>query len=326
MDGLNISYGVKMEGAVQSYPAVQATCYQPRTASEKVDLCFSEESFELLSEQAKVALNPRIITVNFGDEDCAVMVPCPDLRFVILGKPKMLCLDKETGDVSPLVKGLRLAGTKKVTATKLIMAAVVGDTVLDAEDGTPQVFTLKLTSNKTSLVDGDREDKDSRSLNSLNNSLLKHYKLRGMWLGHLVSVQLGARPEKFVSKASGQSSLGIRFDFVGGARPLPDAAQQRMGLLAQSDEVQGLLKNPFSGGNAAPSETTEEFSVRPSYDDEISVAENLYNQLIAGIETAPDCQFLEQLEAWWNANSRTLGNWKAMGDRALFDAYRHRVA
>lgn len=320
MDGLNVSYGVKVEGMGQSYPAIQATTYQPRTMGEKIQLCLSEESFDLLSGQAREVINPTAISCNFGGDDVLMMAIGADVRFVMLGKPRVLCLDKETGDVAPLQKGMKLAGTSKVTATKLIMAAVHGDTVLEADDGTPQIFTLKLTSNKTSLVDGDRNNPEMRSLDAMNSKLIKHYRLRQMWLGHLVSVQLGVKPEKFTSKASGQSSVGIRFELVGGARPLPDAAQQQMGLLAQSEEIQGLLKNPFTNSG----QEQESPAIAPTAEpNDISLAEQLYDQLRKAVDTAQDTDFLDQLETWWQSHAQTTkkSHWGAMGDRALSDAF-----
>lgn len=319
MDGLNVSYGVKIEGLGQSYPAIQATTYQPRTMGESIQLCISEESFDLLSGQAREAINPTAISCNFGGDDVLMMAIGSELRFVMLGKPRVLCLDKETGEVTQLQKGMKLAGTKKVTATKLIMASVHGDTVLEADDGTPQIFTLKLTSNKTALVDGDRSNPEMRSLDAMNTKLLKHYGLRRTWLGHLVSVQLGVKPEKFTSKASGQSSVGIRFELMGGARPLPDPVQQRMGLLAQSEEVQELLKNPFASSNQEQHDSPAPPSAEPS---NIGLAEQLYNQLRQAIDTAQDTDFLDQLEIWWNSQTQAKkSHWGTMGDRALSDAF-----
>lgn len=245
-EGINAAYGVQLEDEGQSLPALQATVYQPKNMKDIPQMGMSSESLDMLNPASKLGELCSPVTCNFGDDDTVIWAVPEGTRYAVLGIPKIFILNKETGEIRPKVQGEKLAGTKNVTATRLTLAMVKpdGDLVLSM-DGTPQLFTLKLTSSKTTLVTGDKYDPEFKSIRDLNYALQSHFKKRGMSLTHLVSVELGAAPRKFVSKESGQSSLGIMFELRGNAKPLPEPQQAAMYGLLQDPMIQGYLSDPF---------------------------------------------------------------------------------
>jgi hypothetical protein len=244
--GINADYGIAIEENGPSLPAIQATTYQPRTMSEKVKLCLSPDSFDMLDPESGLASLCIPEVCNFGEDDESMWVLPEGCRFVVMGLPKLFVLDKGTGVISRLTRGEKLAGTKKVTITRLTLAMIKPDgEVLLGGDGRPQLFTLKLKSNKTSLVTGDRRDPDFKSLADLNKALQAHFEKRGVSLTHLVSVGLDVVPRKFTSGVSGESSTGIIFTIGAAAKPLPESQQLMMFQLLQDPEVLGLIQDPF---------------------------------------------------------------------------------
>lgn len=272
VDGLNTQYAVAVEGMGQVYPAIQATEYRPRSLKEKVSLCLSDESMELLSDKSVQVLSPKIVECQYSDEgDADQMWLLPDgLRFVVLGLPRLFCMNKETREVEPLVKGMRLAGTKNVTATKLILCGVYEDKLIRTDESEPQIFTLNLKSSKTALISGDRSNPEMKSIRALNDALLKHYKVKRSLLTHLVSVELRAVPRKFTSSSTNDTSMGIMFELVGNARPLTEDLQAEMFELSQSEEVKDLLADPF--GVKPKEQTQESIPVVDSEFDEDEIA------------------------------------------------------
>ena len=245
-DGVNAAYGVAMEESGPSLPALQATSYQPRTMGEKIGLCLSEESFDMLSPDSPMAALCEPVVVNYGGDDLTMFVLPAGCRWVVLGVPRLYLLDKETGEIKYPQRGERLAGTRKVTITRLTLAMVLpdGELLLDG-DGLPQLVTLKLKSNKTALVTGDKRDPDFKSLGDLNKALQAHFGRRGVSLTHLVSVALVATPKKFTSSLSGETSMGVMFTLQGGAKPLSEAQQLLMFQLLKDPEVLNLIQDPF---------------------------------------------------------------------------------
>lgn len=258
-DGINSQYAVQGEGGGQQYPAIQASVYQPRSLAESVSLCLSEDSVDLLTEQAKTLLNPQIITTDYGEGPTA-MYAIGNARFIILGMPRMFSMDKTTKEIFPLERGVKLSEINRVTATRLMVAIVVGDKVLETAEGSPQIFTLKLTSTKTQLLNGDRNDPDYRSIQKLNDSLQKHFKVRNSILTHLVSVGLTVTTKKFTTSDGKQSSFGVMFEMVGGARPLPESLQAQMFRFVQADEVRELLADPFGLSRKAEQQPERELA------------------------------------------------------------------
>lgn len=245
-DGINAAYGVAMEESGPSLPALQATSYQPRTMTEEVKLCLSEESFDMLSPESPMAGLCEAVVVNYGAEDLTMFALPAGCRWVVLGVPRLFVLNKETGEIGYPQRGERLAGTQKVTIARVSLAMVLpdGELLLDGE-GRPQLFTLKLKSNKTCLVTGDKRDADFKSLGDLNKALQAHFGRRNVSLTHLVSVALVATPKKFTSSVSGKTSMGVMFTLQGGAKPLSEAQQLMMFELLKDPEILGLIQDPF---------------------------------------------------------------------------------
>lgn len=244
--GVNADYGIAIDEGGPKLPALQATTYQPRTMSEKVSLCLSEESFDMLDPEQGQHLGCTPEVCNFGDDDVTMWALPKACRFVVLGLPRLFILDKESGLYSYPVRGEKLAGTKKVTATRLTLAMIRpdGELLLDA-DARPQLFTLKLTSTKTCLVTGDKYDPDFKSLQDLNKALQGHFKKRGVSLTHLVSVGLDVTPKKFTSRGSGETSVGIIFTIGSAAKPLPESQQLMTYELLQDPDVLAMVQDPF---------------------------------------------------------------------------------
>ena len=247
-EGINANYGVALEEAGRHLPALQVTTYQPRTMTEEVKLCLSEESFDLLAPDSPMAglglCDP--VAANYGGDDLMVFALPAGCRWVVLGVPRLFVLDKDSGEIGYPQRGSRLAGTRKITITRLTLAMVLpdGELLLDG-DGLPQLFTLKLKSNKTALVTGDKREPDFKSLADLNKALQAHFKKRGVSLTHLVSVALVATPKKFTSSLSGETSMGVMFQLQGGAKPLSEAQQLMMFELLKDPEILGLIQDPF---------------------------------------------------------------------------------
>jgi hypothetical protein len=245
-DGIRADYGISMDESGPKLPAIQATTYQPRTMGEKVALCLSEESFDMLDPESGLAQTCTTEVCNFGGDDVTMWKLPEGCRFIVLGVPRMCILDKDTGLYSFPVRGDKLAGTNRVTATRLTLAMLKPDgEMLLGLDGRPQLFTLKLTSNKTALVTGDKFDPEFKSLQSMNKALQAHFKKRGVSLTHLVGVGLAVTPKKFTSRASGETSIGILFTLATGAKPLPESQQLLMFELLQDPEVLGMIQDPF---------------------------------------------------------------------------------
>lgn len=245
-DGINPTFGIQMDEAGPKLPAIQATTYQPRTMGEKVALCLSEESFDMLAPDPAIAELCTPEVCNFGEDDVNMWKLPDGCRFIVLGVPRLYILDKETGLYSDPVRGEKLAGTKRVTATRLTLAMLKPDgEMLLGMDGRPQLFSLKLTSSKTCLVTGDKFDPEFKSLQGMNKALQAHFKKRNVSLTHLVSVGLAVTPKKFTSRSSGETSTGIMFTLTTGAKPLPESQQLLMFELLQDAEVLNLIQDPF---------------------------------------------------------------------------------
>ncbi|HEY9642438.1 MAG TPA: hypothetical protein V6C57_18270, partial [Coleofasciculaceae cyanobacterium] len=122
------------------------------------------------------------------------------------------------------------------------LAVIVDGKPLLTTDGEVQVFTLKLTSNKTKLI--GKEDQPG-TIMALNGALQKHYGAKKQWLTHLVSLAIAPTPYQFTSKESGETSTGIMFELVGGARPLPGDSQLQVFELVRGVDFQELAEDPF---------------------------------------------------------------------------------
>ena len=106
------------------------------------------------------------------------MYQIKDLRWVFLTIPKVFLLDKKTKQISYPERGIKLAGTSKVTIAKCFLACISGDNLVLDVDGLPQIFTLKLTSTKTQLIGNLDNQGETHTLNSINTSLQKYLSSR----------------------------------------------------------------------------------------------------------------------------------------------------
>lgn len=268
-------YAIDGESGGASYPWIQADNYRPSNAKSKIAIGITAESLALAgSEILSDAVNME--SASYDDEGTEVEFGYFDIgvRWVILAKPRTLGMHKATGEIVPLAKGMK--GRGEITVCRLLLGCIVGDELVMDDDGNPQIFTLKLKSSKTAFIGSDR-DKDfgvsrnnnHRTIAQLNDALLKRANGKpGQWLGHTVSVELGAVAEKF-SNADGESSLGIRFIFPEGsiARPLPKRVLDKVFKFITTDEFKTLARNPFARPQQQVEPTPTSLAVDEDFDE-----------------------------------------------------------
>lgn len=247
IEGLSADLAVAMGEGGARFPWLQVTTYKPTSTSTKVQIILSEESVEMLTDEAREILSPEIVLCDYGEGDVTMFTLPADIRWVVLSYPRMFGMDKKTKEISPLVKGEKLSEVGKVTASKLLLGAIVGDKLLTDTSGNPQIFTLKLTSSKTALI-GNANDKDEerKTIFKMNSALQNAMKKKGAWLTHLVSVEIKARSQKFTSRTTGESSFGVEFILDGSAKVLPVEAQKAIHRLITTEEFIELARNPFA--------------------------------------------------------------------------------
>lgn len=255
---INTAYLIESDADRLSYPALQADIYQPRSISEAISIGLAEDSFNVLPESSQSLLNAESKLVTFGDND-VLFFALGTVRIVLLGMPKLFKVNKDTGEYSHLVKGQKLAGTKTVTIARMfvLLLSDQGAFIL-GNDGNPQVFTLNLKSSKTELLGNAKSQAGDGSIASLNNGLRKHYKVSKGWLAHLVSVLIVAKPQKFTSSKSKESSMGIMFSFEGNAKILPELMQKQVFDLLQDDDLKQVMSDPFGLGESTASNPASE--------------------------------------------------------------------
>lgn len=267
MQGLNIAYATAVQELSTAYPALQASEYRPRSMKESVSLCLSEDSFNMLSDesaQMTIGADGAIDYVTFGEDEVGIFKLPEGVRYVALGIPKMFAIGKDDGKIDYLKRGEKLREANKVTITRvpLLMLMPDGGFVMDGDR--PQIFTLKLKSSKTKLVGGDIRNPEYRSLKSLQTALCKHYKVRNSSLVHLVSVEIGVKPEKFTNGTD--SSMGIMFTLEGNAKPLSEPQQKIVFDLLQDESIQELITDPF-GLARDKDDASKDKPIVDNYDD-----------------------------------------------------------
>ena len=150
-----------------------------------------------------------------------------------------------TKNIRDLVSPKLNRSSPSTTSAKCFLACLVDDNLLEDADGLPQIFTLKLTSNKTQLIGYLNNDSSSTTILSLNQSLQKHFKNQQNDFIHLISVKLAIKPTEFVSSRSGDSSVGILFTIEDKPKVLTPPHQQQIFELISQQELQTLFDNPF---------------------------------------------------------------------------------
>jgi hypothetical protein len=253
-------YAVDGERSGPAFPWIQADMYKPGNLKTEIRLGLPGAAMDMMDQESPLMGALTYTTASFGVSDDEVPFGAfnPGIRWVILCRPKLAGMIKATGDIVPLAKGMKDRG--EVTVSRLFLACLIADGFVRTVDGEIQVFTLKLKSSKTAFIGNDRDkdfgqkaNADHRTISQLNGALLAHAKGKpGQWLGHTVSVELGAVPEKFTSataSANGkkESSMGIRFVFPADstAKPLPAALLPDVFGFVTSDSFKELAKNPF---------------------------------------------------------------------------------
>ncbi|MEM9116909.1 MAG: hypothetical protein AAGD09_03395 [Cyanobacteria bacterium P01_F01_bin.56] len=241
-------FTVEIDDVGASYPAIQATNYEPKNLKEHVDLCLAESSMDLVSEEVSKELasltESDVAIFDKEGTETTIFKLDEGVRFVVLGLPSICHFDKEANEILPRQKrDLKGTGIVTITRLPLLMVKLDGTLVMDGEE--PQIFTLKLKSTKTTLVTGDRRDKEFKSLRDVQKGLQKHYGLKGRDAClHLASVKIIAQPQIFSNGSD--SSVGIRYALDGAAKELPRELWPVTFSLMQNDEVMRLIKDPFN--------------------------------------------------------------------------------
>ena len=240
---LNSAYAMEDESGAR-FPWLQADEYKPRNLKETVNLCIPEAALELLADDAMDGIESQPITTIFGEDEGLAYV-FKNVRWIILTKPTTaFAQNKDDGSIKKIFKGMKF-GDEWKSVSRLYLACIVGDSIMVDDQGTPQIWQMKLSGLKTQWIDGKIEDK---TIAELNKSLCKHYKVKKGWITHLVSVAISAFPRNFSSAIkSKESSIGTMFGFAAEdkAKPLSEANQKLVFELVSSDDFKAMAKDPF---------------------------------------------------------------------------------
>lgn len=260
---INLDYS-QPDVQAQLYPAFQADNYQPKL-KDKINICLNEESFLILSERTKELLDISLLEAEFKSGVTNVFQINADVRVMPLAMPNNFCFNKEASRYQAIAAGVKFKENGLVSASRIHFCAIVGDELLLAEDGNPQIFTLNLKSSKTQLCKPQKPAKGDGSLFSWNEEMKSQYKGRG-WLLHMFGFKLGAKPQQFTSSISGDSSVGIIFELNAPA-PIAPAHQKLVFDCLQDEVLKESIKNPYKLGAAASvvEEIRHESEVDPAY-------------------------------------------------------------
>lgn len=240
---LNPKYIVEEESQGTSLPSLQADDYSPKK-NQKLKIVLNETSWELISDDVKesIAFEEHAIDWDDGKGD-QPMYEIEDARWVILSRPRIYNLHRETNQVTRGYIKDADYGKNYKTVSRIALACLVGDELLKGDDGEVQVFTLKLTSTKTTWI-----KKEKRSIHALNNAVKKGMGARGNnWVCHLVSNDIIAYPHVAVSAKNGEKSNSTRFGFAEGsaAKNLSEENCALTHALITSDEFRELADSGF---------------------------------------------------------------------------------
>lgn len=261
---LNSKYFIAPSEGEQKYPALQASNYKPDDEESEIFLCLNEKSADKLTDESRTLLGLTEEMAKFKKGRDSVFKITNPFQVVFLGHPSLACYDKEKQVYSKLEKGMKLAGTKKVTATRMLMAIVCGGKLLTKADGTIEAFTLKLLSTRTNMA--------SR-LVEIHDSLKKEFNAKNNRIIHLFGFSLGVLPVEMKSSvAKGEASWTTFFSISRDAESLPDEMQMALCRFAASEEVVQFLKDPFYLKQRQEQSAEKESSERQSLMESIVAA------------------------------------------------------
>lgn len=272
-DSFDSSLAMEGDQSGSRYPAIMADDYEPKSLKAAIKLGLTQGGLDLLEGRTDGLVLAEKVDVCYRNNEDVFQAFDPNVRWVILSQPRLFALNKETGDISKLAKGMTERG--EVSVSKVLLGCLVGGTLLLDEEGLPQIFTLKLKSLKTSLIGNNRdkdggveENKGRSTIAALNNAVRASCKgaAKNAWVAHLASVELGAIAESFESKpdAKGKTktSMGIRFVFGEGAKKVPDSAAKKIAEFISTEEFKAFALNPFAKRTEKePEEHIYEFNI-----------------------------------------------------------------
>jgi hypothetical protein len=187
---------------------------------------------------------------RLGKDDTVFFALPKDFRVVLLGIPRVFLVNKNTGEYSNLIKGMKLRGSDWVTVARMFLLLIGKDgEFVVAKDGNPQVFTVLLKSKRSDLV-GNYKNPGDGTIIALNNALIKKYKTQGTLL-HLVSMNLLAVPFEFTSSVTDATKLSVKFKFGAGYKTLPDEMQEAAFKVATDKALLKIMADPFRVNSAS---------------------------------------------------------------------------
>ena len=257
--GYAIDSNLGIETSVRKYGCLQSKHYT--AGHESFPFCIDPASEQMLEAGSAELLGLKECAVfNKKGDSYQMYEITSEFRVVFLGIPsgQQFVVNKATGKIETLKKGMKLGSKTYVTVARLPLLLLVnhppdenGESapqfVLNAETYKPQVLTLKLNANKTVLIKGNQRYPQIRNLVAANEAIVRENKKKvGSSYLHCASFNLVIETATFQSVTDGQeSSAGIFYNLKGGARNLPPLLQTDAHEEAISDSVKNLLKDPF---------------------------------------------------------------------------------
>ncbi|MGL5076121.1 MAG: hypothetical protein ACRDBG_09825 [Waterburya sp.] len=256
--------GLQESSGGSRYAALQPDTKQPTNPKQVVRFGILKESLALLEESTVAAIQDKIETVNFDEDEVELCIIKPEVRFIICRKPIQFKYDRNAkeflpSDGSPVEKGSGIC-----TACKLHLGIVVDGKLLVNAAGEPEILTLKLLSMNMGefLGSAKKSVQGDGTLYSLNVGLQKFYegktgrKLTGVPFSHLVHVPL--KPVPILRKSDRGNSWAVKYTMGTGAKELDVTEQEVMhGFITKNDEFIADYTDPF-GISRKSSQSTEE--------------------------------------------------------------------
>lgn len=190
--------GIDQEGESQKYPAIQLQQYTGLTPKSELFWCFSDDSIELINEDAKAKLKLENFETYFGDDETTLWKINAEIKFVPLFIPKIFKWNKLTGEISH--NGKFTEGDR--TIAKLFCLLIADGHLTDC------VCTLKLKSFRTEEVIGGKKGSEG-TLRNLSSELFKRgIGVKGKSNIHFVNLCIVPGVKKY-QNANNDSSFGV---------------------------------------------------------------------------------------------------------------------
>lgn len=237
------------------YPALQVDQYAPREG-DKIQFCFGTDSFHLLSQEAVNAFDLSMGHIHLPSKPKTdgFIIGNP-FQIVPIGIPGECVINKETNRYEKKFPGMQYKENGRSirrNVSRMLFAVKCGGNLLTNDNDMVQLFTLKLTGMKVSMM----RDK----LNKIEKEAGEKRGKPGESCLHLCTFQLLAKYHLFEGKDG--SSAGVLYDLADDIGLLPPIERTLLAQLAKDPEIVKDLKDPFrldsgENNNNADPETVE---------------------------------------------------------------------